>query len=92
MCVKRFDLNSAKFLSNSGLAWQAALKKTTVKFDLSTNIDMLLIVEKGISRGICHSIYDMQKLKTNTWKIMIKVKNFHILNIGMYKLSVNNFE
>ena len=83
MCLKRFELDSAKFLSDSGLAWQAALKKTRTKFDLSTDIDMLLMVEKGISRGICHTIYDMQKLKTNTWKILIKVKNFHILNIGM---------
>ena len=66
MCVKRFELDSAKFLSDSGLAWQAAFKKTRTKFNLSTDIDMLLMVEKGISRGICHTIYDMQKLKTNT--------------------------
>ena len=66
MCVKRFELDSAKFLSDSGLAWQAALKKTRIKFDLSTDIDMLLMIEKGISRGICHTIYDMQNLKTIT--------------------------
>ena len=49
MCVKRFDLNSAKFLSNLGLTWQAALKNTRVKFDLSTAVNMLLMVEKDIS-------------------------------------------
>ena len=27
------------------------------KLDLLTDIDMLLMVEKGIRRGICHSIY-----------------------------------
>ena len=43
---------------------------------------MLLMVEKGITEGICHSI-DMQKLITDTRKIMIKVKNRHIFNIGM---------
>ena len=64
MCKKILD--SAEFLSHLGLAWQAALKKTRIKFDLSTDIDMLLMVEKGISRGICHTIYDMQKLKTIT--------------------------
>ena len=40
-----------KLLSAPGLAWQAALKKTKVKLDLLTDIDMLLMVEKGI-RGI----------------------------------------
>ena len=33
-----------------------AFKKTKVKLDLLTNIDMFLMVEKGIRQGICHSI------------------------------------
>ena len=28
-------------------------------------------------------IIDMQKLVTNTWKIMIEIKNRHILSIGV---------
>ena len=39
------------------LAWQAALKDNKVKLDLLTDIYMLLMVEKGIRGGICHSIY-----------------------------------
>ena len=39
-----------------GLAWQAALKKTEVKLILLTDIDMLLMVTKGIRGGICHAI------------------------------------
>ena len=31
--------------------------ETKVKVDLLTDIDMLLMVEKGIGGGICHSIY-----------------------------------
>ena len=38
------------------LAWQAALKKAEVKSELLTDIDMLLVVEKGIRGEICHSI------------------------------------
>ena len=34
-----------------------ALEKTKIILDLLTNIDMFLMVEKGIRRGICHSIY-----------------------------------
>ena len=39
------------------LAWQGALNKTKIKLDLLADINILLIVEKGIREGICHSIY-----------------------------------
>ena len=57
MCIKIYELDPAKFLSAPGLAWQEALKKTKVKLDLLTDTNMLLMVEKGIRGGICHSIY-----------------------------------
>ena len=57
MCLKIYELDPAKFLSAPGLAWQAALKKIKVKLDLLTDITMLLMIEKGIRGGICHSIY-----------------------------------
>ena len=56
MCLEINELEPAKFLSTPGLAWQAALKKTKVKLDLLTEIDMLLMVEKGIRGGICNFI------------------------------------
>ena len=54
---KKYEFDSAKFLSSSGLAWQTALKKTKVKLDLSTDIDMLLMVEKLISGEISYSVH-----------------------------------
>ena len=57
MCLEIYELDLAKPLLVPGLAWQAALKKPKVKLDLSINIDMLLMGEKGIRGGICHSIY-----------------------------------
>ena len=48
MCIEIYKLGPAKFLSAPGLAWQAALKKTKVKLDFLTDIDMLLMVKKGI--------------------------------------------
>ena len=57
ICVLKYTYYPAKFLSAPGLARQAALKKTKVKLDLLTDIDMLLMVEKGIRGGIYHSIY-----------------------------------
>ena len=57
ICLEIYELHPAKFLSAPGIAWQVALKKSKVKLDLVTDIDMLLTVEKGIKQGICHSIY-----------------------------------
>ena len=75
MCLKIYKLNSAKFLSTSGLAWQAALlKKTKVKLNLLTDIDMLLMVEKSIRGGICYSIYRYAKANNKYMKeIMIEI-------------------
>ena len=81
--LKIYELDPAKFLSASGLAWKGTLKQRKVKFDLLTDIDMLLMVEKDVRVGTCHSTFDVQKLITNRWKIMIKIKNCHIFNIGM---------
>ena len=61
MCIKIYKLDPGKFLSAPGLVLQAALKKTKIKLDLLTDIDMLLIVEKGIRGVICHSIYRYAK-------------------------------
>ena len=36
---------------------ESSLKKTKVELDPLTDIDMLLMVEKGIRGRICHSIY-----------------------------------
>ena len=56
-CIKIYELDASRFFSVSGLAWQAALRNTKAKLDLLTDIDMLLMVKKGIKGGICHAIY-----------------------------------
>ena len=56
-CTEIYELDPTHFLSAPGLEWQACLKKTEVKLELLTNVDILLIVEKGIRRGICHAIH-----------------------------------
>ena len=57
MCIKENELDPAHFLSLSGLAWQACLKKTNIELQLLTDYDMLLMVEEEIRGGICHSIH-----------------------------------
>ena len=61
ICLKIDHLDPVKVLSAPVLAWQAALKKTEVKLDLITDINMLLIVEKGIRERMCHAIHGYAK-------------------------------
>ena len=61
MSLKIFELIPAKLLSAPGLVWQTVFKKSKVKLDLLTDIDMLLMVEKGIRGRLCHSIYRYAK-------------------------------
>ena len=74
ICLKIYELDPAKVLLAPWLAWQAALKKTKVKLDLLTDIDMLLIVKKGIRGGICHSIYQYAKANNKYMKYFDKNK------------------
>ena len=68
MCLKEYELDPAHFLSLPGLAWQACLKKTNVELELLTDYDMLLMVEKGIRGGICHSIHRYAKANNKYMK------------------------
>ena len=61
ICLELYELHHSKFLSAPGLTWQEDLKKTKVKLDILTDIHMLLMVEKDIKGGICHSIYRYPK-------------------------------
>ena len=83
MCLEIYALDSTKFLSTPGIAWEAALKKTKVKLDLITDIDMLLMAEKEIRGGICHSIYRYAKPNNKYMKDYDKNKESLIFNIGM---------
>ena len=53
MSLKIYDLYPVKFIA----AWKAALEKTEVKLELLIDIDMLLMVKKGIRGGTCHAIH-----------------------------------
>ena len=46
----------------------SSLKEAKVKLDLLTNIDMLLMVEKGIRGGLCYSIYLYAKANNKNMK------------------------
>ena len=51
ICLENYKLDPAHFTA-PGLAWDAALKVTEVNLELLSDVDMLLIVEKGIRGGV----------------------------------------
>ena len=83
MCLKIYHLDPAKFLTAPGLAWQAALKKTEEKLELVTDIDMLLMVEKGIRGGICHAIHWYAKANNKYMKNYDKTKELAYIKYWM---------
>ena len=102
MCLKIDHLDLSKFLSAPGLVWQAALKNTKVKLEQLTDIDVLLMVEKGIRGGISHAIHQYEKADNKYMKEYGKhkepsyLKYWDVKNIYgramSQKLPVNNFE
>ena len=79
MCLKIHHLDPVKFLSAPGLVGQAALKKTELKLELLTDIDLLLMVEKGIRGGICYAIHQYVKANDKYMKDYDKNKEISYL-------------
>ena len=48
ICIKNYNLDPAHYYTATGLAWDAALKITKVELELLSDMDMLLMVERGI--------------------------------------------
>ena len=73
-------------MSAPGLAWQACLKKTGVKLEFFIDIDMLLMVEKGIRGGICYAIHRYTKANNRYMKNYDK----NIISSYLMYLGANN--
>ena len=86
MCLKVYELDPVQFLSLPGLAWQACLKKTSIKLELLTDYDMLLMVEEGIRGGICHSIHRYAKANNKYMKNYIE----NVESSNIQYLDANN--
>ena len=65
MCINIYKLDPAHFLSAPGLAWQACLKKTGIKPELLTDINMLLMIEERIRGGISQAIHKYAETNNN---------------------------
>jgi len=52
VCQGKYGLDPAHYYSAPGLSWDALLKKTGVKLELLTDLDMHLFTERGMRGGI----------------------------------------
>ena len=84
--IEIYELDPAHFLSALGLAWQACLKKSKVELELLTDIDMLLMVEKGTRGGICQAIHRYAKANNK----YMKNYNKDIISSYLMYLDANN--
>ena len=82
-CTEIYELDPAHFLSTPGLSWQACLKKTGIKL---TDVDMLLLVEKGLRGGIFHAIHSYAKTNNKYMKNYDKNKELSYIQC----LDANN--
>ena len=52
LCLKNYGLDPAHYFTAPGLAWDACLKITNIDLELLSDLNMLLMFEKGIRGGI----------------------------------------
>ena len=53
-CLDYYGLDHCHYFSSPGLSWDAMVKMTRIEFDLISDIDMHLFIEKGMRGGICY--------------------------------------
>ena len=86
ICLKNYGLDPAHYYTAPGLAWDAMLKMTKINLELLSDVDMLLMIEKGIRGGI--SIISNRYGKANN-KYMKDYNKKELLKYLMY-LDANN--
>ena len=102
-CIEMYELDTAHFLLAPRLAWQACLrKKAGVELEFLTDLDMLLMVEKGIRGGICRVIHRYAKANnkyiknydkniTSSYLMCLDANNLYGWGMSQ-KLPVNGFK
>ena len=83
VCIKNYGLDPVYYYTSPGLAWDAMLKMTKINLELLSDVDMLLMVEKGIRGGI--SIISNRYGKANN-KYM---KDFNEMEPSKYLMYVD---
>ena len=87
LCLKIYGLDPVYYFTAPGLAWDACLKMTNINLELLSDLDMLLMFEKGIRGGI--SMISNRYGEANN-KYMSKGFNRNKLKKHLMYLDANN--
>ena len=87
ICLENYELDPAHYFTAPGLAWDVCLKMTGVNLELLSDIDMLLMIEKGIRGGV--SMISNRYGKANN-KYMGKSFIDTMISIYIMYLDANN--
>ena len=102
VCLKNYGLDPAHYYTAPGLAWDAMLKMTKINLELLSDVDMLLMIEKGIRGGIsiisnrygkANNKYMKEYNKKELIKFLIYLDVNNLYGVGMsQKLPVHSFK
>ena len=77
-CLKFCKLDPCHYFSSPGLSWNTMLKMTGVKLENFFEIDIYLLIEKGLTGRICYIAKRYSKTKNKY------VKNYDLANLSIY--------
>ena len=102
VCLKNYGLDPVYYYTAPGLAWDAMLKMTKINLELLSDVDMLLMIEKGIRGGIsiisnrygkANNKYMKDFNKKELSKFLMYVDANNLYGVGMsQKLPVHSFK
>ena len=70
-CLKLYKLDPCYYLNSPGLSWDAMLKMTRITLQQVSDIDMYLLIEKGLRGAISYICKRHSKANNKNIKIMI---------------------
>ena len=102
VCLKNYGLDPVYYYTSPGLAWDAMLKMTKINLELLSDVDKLLMVEKGIRGGIsiisnrygeANNKYmkDYNKKEINKYLMYLDANNLYGWAMSL-KLPVHSFK
>ena len=80
MCLRNLSIRSCKIYFGPRISLERSfIKRIKVELELLTDIDLLLMVQKGIRVGICHSINRYAKVNIKYMEDYSKIKELSYL-------------
>ena len=64
--MQYYKLDPCHYFTSPGLSWDAMLKMTNIKLELTTDIDMFQFLEKGMRVGVSYIQIDKEMPTTST--------------------------